>query len=103
MKLISEEKVNDASNKYAVHNYKYHENATAHAIYGSAMDFKAGIKFAESELQNLAIEFSEWKDKNYRRYSDKDIYLSNFNKKDQPHDLKYIFEKFISQRNKSNT
>jgi hypothetical protein len=55
MKLIDESKIAYGSNEAYL---KLKHNA----YFGNG--FQSGVYFAENELQNLAIEFSDWKDSN---------------------------------------
>lgn len=70
MGVISEEKVNSASIKF--------EEENGHSIWDEQnkiggkpgthlciTSFKHGVNFAETELQNLAIEFAEWLNNTY--------------------------------------
>ena len=59
--------------------------------------FYEGVSFAESELQNLAIEFADWisnEDLKYDgiKWEDKNGYIFGYGTKD-------LFSKFIEQRN----
>lgn len=89
MKIIDEEKVkNEISKIEKVVNGKL---STA---------FEKGVEFAESELQNLAIEFAEWIDINGIRDNEHnwkykfDNYVKKFTSIE-------MFEKFIEQRKKA--
>ena len=51
----------------------------------SQFDFKAGVKFAESELEELSVEFGEW--------------LQNY---EEPiYNIRQLFQQFLNSRNEN--
>ena len=97
MKIISEEKIIEESKDHAMY-YGFETDEVAED------SFRCGVYFAESELQNLAIEFAEWKDKNFfeseRHHNRPIIYLSFNPDESNGYYLSQLFDKFINQRNK---
>jgi hypothetical protein len=93
MELISKEKIeNNAGNSYGFNLNWGHRSA-----------FKQGAEFAENELQNLAIEFSDWKDLNcVKQWSSKQGNYWTINGKFEPmyfHNRE-LFIIFMEQRTK---
>lgn len=59
--MIPKEKIEQAANKYAIKVNKGFEGSELIVRrVASENDFKSGVRFAETELQLIAIEFSEW-------------------------------------------
>ena len=91
MKLISEEKATTASVQRALKVCK-HDSKRVITIQDFSeyciSDFKEGVSFAETELQNLAIDFSLWID------------IYRFENIEYDMSTRDLFQRFISERNK---
>ena len=76
--------------------YKWAENnQNCYGING----FRAGVSFAEKELENLAIEFAGWIGENfYENYRDKDDSFWMNSKKLSTYTTKELFEIFKKEK-----
>ena len=88
MKIIDEEKVKNAAAEYANEHWGYNY-VTENKLHDENA-FEAGVKFAETELSNLAIEFAKY---------DTTLFHCSFNEWAKL-SMEELFEKFIEQRKK---
>ena len=94
MKLISKTRIRKEADVY----FEIVEWENEYSL--SVKSFEKGVDFAETELQNLAIEFTEWKDKNYntRVFSDCIEYDTYSRPIMTTYSTSELFNKFIEQR-----
>jgi len=90
MKIITEEKIKVASENYSV-------NRSSDT---GQIDFKAGVNFAETELQNIAIEFAEWVRRNGYHNEKIGYYSKQTKVLISLYSTSELFTKFITERSK---
>ena len=97
--IIPQDKVEDSASKYAV---KYSDDEWEECSKYNA--FKAGVKFAESELEGLSIKFGRWLLKHAREEYDSSgcisWYYNNPNDENTLYTTKEIFKIFLENENK---
>jgi len=101
MEIFKQEEIGEAAEKYS-------ENKSSAFTFREThkRDFKAGVEFAESKIEEIAIEFLDWVEKDYMRVSpcgDRYVKITN-NQEDWPYNFrritkKELFEQFIKERN----
>ena len=89
MKLIPQEIVDKAADKYAI---KYSDDEWEECSKYNA--FKTGAEFAEKELENIIIEFGDWLVKN--EYTP--LQKLCWSKDSATYTSKTLFEKFLKER-----
>jgi len=94
MELISESKRKNCTSKY--------NRGTGLSIMSETY-WNLGVNFAENELQNLAIEYSEWlsAQKDYSFCKNKNVWTLYGKSREFDLTSKQLFDKFIEQRNKA--
>ena len=85
MKLIPQSEIEKAALNNSIQHYIMVYSDELHEY--SKIDFEAGVEFAESKFEELAIEFVIYCDDNYEENS------TNF---------KELFQQFIKDRNEEN-
>jgi len=99
--MIDQKKIEQAAKEYGYKSADQAINITLSDLRDyAATDFTAGVRFAESEMGQIAIEYGIWiETKNRHLYRIKEGNWRTFNKKENPITPKEHFEIFLQERN----
>jgi len=85
--------------EYAAYNHFY-DKCAKEPDNSYLFGFESGVRFAESEMGKIAIEYGIWiETKNRHLYRIKEGNWRTFNKKEKPITPKEHFELFLQERN----
>ena len=101
--MIPKEKIEQAAKKYGDKAADQAVDITLSDLKEyAATDFTAGVRFAEAEMKQIAVEYGVWiETKSRYLYKIKEGEWRTFNKKENPLTPKEHFELFLQERNNS--
>ena len=90
--MIPKEKIEEGYTQYQ--KSTYYESPSEESV------FRAGVSFAETELQNIAAEYGVWiETENKYTFRYRENLWKSFHKADKPLTAKEHFELFLKERN----